>query len=317
MTPALRGLTSAQAARQLSLVGFNEAATTHRLSGVAQFLSLFLNPLVITLVVASIASAFIGEPTDAAIIALIVLTGTALNFWQTSRSQRAADTLRASVSPTATVHRDDRWTEVPMRLVVPGDLVRLTAGDLVPADALVLESKDLAVDQAMLTGESLPADKHARPGATSGGGSAAGSAGESAGESTDAPLVDRGAAATPGSPDDEARVFLGTSVVSGTGLALVVATGPRTLFGDIARRLGTRAPESEFDRGIRHFSWLILRTTMALVFFILAASLAMRRDPLESLLFAKYQMYRNVYWHHAVRSATCMFKRAVRAAVAW
>jgi Mg2+-importing ATPase len=133
----------------------------------------------------------------------------------------------------------------------------LSAGDLVPADARLVEARDLSVQQAMLTGESLPVDKHA--GAVE---------------------------AVAKSPEDPTFVFLGTSVVSGTAIAVALATGPRTVFGDIAKRLGTRAPASEFEHGLRRFSLLILRTTIVLVLFILLVALALRRDPIESLLFA-------------------------------
>jgi Mg2+-importing ATPase len=251
-------LTSAEAADLLAQYGPNEPAPVRRLSLVVQLLRLFANPLVLILLVASAISAALNQRADAVIIVTIVLVGTTINFWQTYRSQQAADRLRASVSPTATVKRDGAWQEVPLRLVVPGDVIRLSAGDLVPADARLIESRDLSVQQSMLTGESLPADKDAT-----------------------ATLRD----GEP-SPDDPARVFLGTSVVSGTASALAEATGPRTMFGDIARRLGSRTPDSEFEHGLRRFSLLILQTTIVLVLFILVVAIVLKRDPFESLLFA-------------------------------
>jgi P-type Mg2+ transporter len=258
LSDASTGLTGVEAARRLARYGPNEPAPVRRLSLVVQLLRLFANPLVLILLVASAISATLHQRADAVIIVTIVLVGTTINFWQTYRSQQAADRLRASVSPTATVKRDGTWQEVPLRLVVPGDVIRLSAGDLVPADATLLDSRDLSVQQSMLTGESLPADKHAtpppRPGAPS--------------------------------PDDPARVFLGTSVVSGIATALADATGPRTMFGDIARRLGTRTPDSEFEHGLRRFSLLILQTTVVLVLFILVVAIVLKRDPFESLLFA-------------------------------
>jgi Mg2+-importing ATPase len=249
------GLTSAEAARRLAASGPNVPVRVQRLSIVAQIARLFASPLVIILLAASVISAALGQKADALIIVTIVLVGIGINFWQTYRSQQAADRLRASVAPTATVERDGVWKELPIEVVVPGDLIRLTAGDLVPADARLTDTRDLSVQQAMLTGESLPVDKHA-------------------------------SRTAPDAADESSLVFLGTSVVSGTGTAVVLATGPATRFGDIARRLGTRAPESEFERGLRHFSLLILRTTMALMLFILLVTLALKRDPIESLLFA-------------------------------
>jgi Mg2+-importing ATPase len=192
------------------------------------------------------------------IIVTIVLVGASIDFAQTYRSQRETDRLCASVTPTATVSRDEVWQEVARRELVSGDVVRLSAGDLVPADGRLLVSRDLSVQQSMLTGESLPIEKIAGPGALTGG----------------------------SGPDSPQLVFLGTSVISGTGEALITATGPRTMFGDIARRLGTRPPESEFEHGLRRFSLLILRTTIALVLFIALVGLAVRRSAFESLLFA-------------------------------
>jgi P-type Mg2+ transporter len=251
------GLTSAQAAERLAEYGFNEPVTVRRLSALVQLLHLFANPLVLILLLASAISAALHQRADAAIIVSIVLLGIAIDFGQTYRSTRAADRLRASVAPTATVERDGEWQEIPLRTVVPGDVIRLSAGDLVPADARLIEARDLSVQQAALTGESLPVDKHAAP-----------------------------ADAAPAGPGDPAFVFLGTSVVSGTAAAVALTTGPRTLFGTIAGRLGARAPASEFEHGLRRFSLLILRTTIVLVLFILLVALTLRRDPIESLLFA-------------------------------
>ncbi|MGH9142352.1 MAG: HAD-IC family P-type ATPase, partial [Vicinamibacterales bacterium] len=252
------GLTSAEAARLLAQVGPNEPAPRRRFSAVTQLARLFANPLVIILLVASAISGSLGQRVDAMIIVTIVVLSVTINFWQSYRSEQAAERLRASVAPTATAFRDGRWQEVPLRTVVPGDAFRLSAGDLVPADGRLLESRDLSVQQSTLTGESLPADKHA---------AAADHAGEAG-------------------PDAPYLVFLGTSVVSGTGTAIASATGPRTMFGDVAARLGKRAPESEFEHGLRRFSLLILRTTVALVLFILMVGIALKHDPFESLLFA-------------------------------
>ncbi len=251
------GLTSAEARRRLDEYGLNEPAPTRHLSGVFEIVHLFANPLVLILLVASAASAWLGENVDAGIIVTIVLLSVTVNFWQSYRSQQAANRLRASVAPTATVLRDGSWQEIPIKKIVPGDVVRLSAGDLVPADARLLDSRDLSVQQSMLTGESLPADKMA-------------SAGGSHTTRPDAPNL----------------VFLGTSVVSGMATAIVTTTGSQTLFGDIATRLGSRVPETEFESGLRRFSLLILRTTMALVLFILLMGIVVKHNPLESLLFA-------------------------------
>jgi len=253
-----QGLTPQEAARRLSQVGPNEPAFAQRTAGFAQLLLFLANPLVIILLIASLISAVLGEQLNAAIIATMVLLSVALNFFQTFRSQRAADRLRAQVTPTATVRRDGAWRELPRRELVPGDVIRLAAGDLVPADARLLEACDLHVQQAALTGESLPAEKEALDGAP------------------------------PSKVLAEARnvVLLGTSVVSGTATAVIVATGAATAFGDIVARLAARAPETAFDRGLRHFGFLIMRTVVFLVLFVLVVNLAFHRPAFESLLFA-------------------------------
>jgi Mg2+-importing ATPase len=188
----------------------------------------------------------------------MVTLGVTINFWQSFRAQQTADRLRASVIPTATVCRSGAWLEVPLRTVVPGDVFRLSAGDMVPADARLVESRDLSIQQSMLTGESVPADKMV---------------------ATDTQENAEG-------PDAPNLVFLGTSVVSGTGIAVATATGAKTMFGDIAVRLQSRAPETEFDRGLRRFSFLILRTTVVLVLFILVMGITFGHDAFETLLFA-------------------------------
>ena len=253
------GLTSSEAAKRLEQFGPNEPAPRRRFSALGQVAHLFSNPLVIILLVASAISASLGQHVDASIIVTIVVLSVSINFWQSYRSEQAAEALRASVTPTATARRDGQWQEIARRTVVPGDVLRLSAGDLVPADGRLIESRDLSVQQSMLTGESLPADKHAS--------AAADHANETG-------------------PDAPHLVFLGTSVVSGTGIVIAMATGPRTLFGDVAARLGARAPESEFEHGLRRFSLLILRTTVALVLFIVLVGIALKHDPFESLLFA-------------------------------
>jgi Mg2+-importing ATPase len=239
------GLTSDEAARRLAQYGPNEPVRIRRFSALRQLLRLFASPLVVILLAAALLSGLLGQHADAGIIATIVLLGVGLNFWQTFRSGRAAEQLKASVMPTATVMRDGRWQEIPLHDVVPGDLFRLSAGDLIPADAKLVESRDMAVQQSALTGESLPVDKHAQ---------------------------------------DE--IFLGTSVISGTGTAVAATTGVRTQFGGIAERVASREPETEFEHGLHRFSVLILQTTLVLILLILTISILLKRDPFESLLFA-------------------------------
>jgi len=256
--PPWPGLTSQQAAERLARFGPNDPAPVRRGALALEILLLFLNPLVVILLVAALISAILGDRVDAAIIVLIVALSISIDFTQTFRSRRAIERLREHVSLTATVLRDGAWQEIKRHEVVPDDIVRLCAGDLVPADAQLLEARDLYVQQAALTGESMPAEKNARPG-------------------------DKAAENTPDAPD---RVFLGTSVVSGTAIAKILTTGPHTQFGAIAQRLAERPQETEFEHGLRRFGMLITRTVFFLVLFILVVRVAMHRDAFESFVFA-------------------------------
>ncbi len=273
------GLTSQEAAERLARHGSNDPLPRKRRSGVLEFLRLFLNPLVVILLTAAIASAVLGQVSDATIIIVIVAVSNTLDFIQTRRSQNAVDELRAQVAPTATVLRDGQWCEQPCTAVVPGDVVRLSAGDLVPADARLLESRDLYVQQAALTGESLPVEKQAQtaPSARPATGAAAATA-----AATSAMAAPAGVPAR----ERDDMVYLGTSIVSGAARALVVATGGATRFGDVAARLSSAPAPTAFDRGLRDFSLLITRTVMFLVLFLVLTGLLRHRDPLQSLLFA-------------------------------
>lgn len=232
--------------------GPNDPTPQRQRSHFAELLSQFANPLILILLLAGFVSAFVGEVVNAAIIVVIVSLSVVVNFIQTFRSLGAATRLRAVVAPTANVLRDGTFSDILRTEVVPGDVVRLRAGDLVPADARLVEAKDLHVQQSALTGESMPVGKASK-----------------AGDETDATMV-----------------LLGTSVVSGTATALVLATGARTVFGDIATRLRSRPPETEFDRGIKRFGELIMKAVFGLVMFILVVRIGIHRSAFESILFA-------------------------------
>ncbi len=157
---AAKGLDSEEAARRLASVGFNEPSTVVRTSAVRELMGRFASPLVAILLLASVVSAVVRDFVNAAILLCIVLSSVVVEFVQTRRSRQAADALKAQIAQTATVRRDGQYRELARRLVVPGDIVRLDAGDLVPADGVVLEGKDLHLSEAALTGESLPVEKH-------------------------------------------------------------------------------------------------------------------------------------------------------------
>jgi hypothetical protein len=251
------GLSTAEAAAGLRRWGPNELAPPPRFEALRQVLRQLANPLVLILLAASVISAVFGQAVSAVIIALMLILSVGLNFAQAYRSQKAAEHLREQVAQTATVVRDGVAREVPVREVVRGDVMHLRAGDLVPADCRLLSTKDLFVNEAALTGESLAREKHAA------------ALGErSSGEAGDT------------------DIFRGTSVVSGVGVALVVTTGPGTQFGRIAVSLVGRPTETEFERGTRRFGYLILQVVLFLVLFAFLVNALLRRDLLESLLFS-------------------------------
>ncbi|WP_131110980.1 magnesium-translocating P-type ATPase [Sulfuricystis thermophila] len=253
--PAPHGLSSSEAAERLLRYGRNQLRLHRERALLVQFLLRFRNPLVIVLLAASLVTALTGDAAGAAIIGAIVLMSITLDFVQEYRAGRAAERLAQQVAVTATVLRDGMPHEVPVAEIVPGDVVRLSAGDLVPADGRVLDARDFFVNQAQLTGEPYPVEKHAATGAAE-------------------------------SAEDEAAVFMGSSVVSGTATILIERTGPATELGKIADSLDRSPPPTAFERGTRHFGMLIMRLTMLLVLFTLLVNLAFARPLLESFLFA-------------------------------
>jgi P-type Mg2+ transporter len=255
---ALTGLTSTAAADRLRLDGPNTIGGSGRRTRLAILVSQLASPLVLVLVGASLVSLVVGDEINASIILAIVVMSAALGFVQEARSESAVAALQARLTLRATVVRDGAPHELPIPDVVRGDLVILSAGDIVPADGRVIEAIHLYVDEASLTGESAPATKTAREGALD-------------------PARDA---------DRDGLLFFGTSVVSGTGRAVITATGTRTSYGEIAQRLAERAPENDFQRGVRTFGFLIFRVTAILVIAVLAINVGLHRPVLESLLFA-------------------------------
>jgi len=225
---------------------------------IRQFLARFKNPLVVVLLLASSVSALTGEVTNFAIISGIVLLSVTLDFVQEFRANAAADKLRQSVSVRTTVLRDGQPVDIPVREVVPGDVALLSAGSLVPADALVLEAKDLFVNQSLLTGEAYPVEKHP---------------GQLANNATDLQEASN-------------TVFMGTSVIGGSARVLVMKTGAQTAMGDIADSIQKPTPATSFEIGTRRFGMLIMRLTVVLVLFVLLVNAWFHKPWLESFLFA-------------------------------
>ena len=252
-----RGLHTRQAQARLRRFGPNALRPPRRLPLLLQFLARFRSPLVLVLLVASAVAAAIGEVASFVIVSMLVVLSVALDFVQEHRAGRAAERLRQSVAVHCTVIRDGKPRDIPVSKVVPGDVVQVAAGDLIPADARVLEARDLFLRQALLTGEPYPVEKRA---------------------------LERAQGAQPESADN--AVFMGTTVISGSGRLLVVRTGSRTLMGAIQGSLEHQPPPTAFEVGTRRFGLLILRMTVLLTLFVLLVNGLLGRPWLESFLFA-------------------------------
>ena len=252
------GLTSSEAKQRLRLHGPNSLAAESRFAALLAFLSFFANPLVLILLGASAISIVLRDAVGGSIIIAIVLLSVIVNFYVEFQARHAVEDIRKQVATTAAVLRDGEERELPVAELVPGDIVKLNCGDLAPADARLLDSKDLHVRESALTGESLPVDKAA----------------------ADLPAGQHSMA------DACNSIFLGTAVQTGIGTAVIVRTGKATAFGEIAQRLAARPPETEFGRGIRHFGLMITRVIMLLVLFVLLVNLVLHRPLLESFLFS-------------------------------
>jgi len=252
------GLTSQEAALRQAKYGRNDATTVKRATTWFGLFKLLGNPLVIILLVASALSAVTGDVASFVIITSIVSLSVLLDYVQESRAQSAIDALREQVALRARARRGGVESSLPIAELVPGDVVRLAAGDLVPADGVLLSCRDLFVNQALMTGESYPVEKHAAD------------HGDPAAEISEATNV----------------ALAGTSVVSGTALQLICRTGRNTVLGQLADTLIARPPPTSFEIGLRRFSMLILRITAVLVVLVMAESMAFQRPWSEALLFA-------------------------------
>ena len=246
------GLTSAEARRRVAEFGANRIRSERRANALTLFIAQFKSPIILILIGAAIVSLFLQDRTDAALILGIVLASGVLGFWQEYSATDAVAKLRALVETKARVLRDGVEAIIPLAEVVPGDVALLSAGAIIPGDGRLLEARELFVNEAALTGETFPAEKSA----TDQGGSA------------------------------KAEVYLGTHVVSGSGKVEILATGKATRFGKIAESLRLRRPETEFERGVRRFGYLLAEITLLLVLAIFGFNVFLHKPELDSFLFA-------------------------------
>ncbi len=250
------GLTSGQAAARLATAGANVAVASRSRSLLAKLLKRLAEPLIAILLLAAAVSGATGDWQSFVVIVLIVLFSIGLDIFQEQKAEAAVEALKRSVAVTARVRRDGGHLTVPVRDIVPGDIVELTAGDLVPADGILLTGRGTLANEVALTGEAYGAEKRAGP-----------------------------CAATEAS-DATNALFAGTSIVGGEAVMLVVATGSATRFGRIALAVQEKVTPGAFERGIHALGMLILRLTGFLVLFVLLTQLVKQGLSLEAFLFA-------------------------------
>ena len=251
------GLTTDEAGKRLTTYGANRIKPKKRSDVLSQLLAQFKSPIILILIFATVLSLFLHNLVDASIIITIVIISGLLGFWQEHSASNAVDKLLAIVQIKTTALRGGTQQEIPLEYIVPGDIVILKAGDIVPGDCLVLESKDLFVDEAMLTGETFPVEKAVTvlPSETS--------------------LAQR-----------SNTVWMGTHIVSGSAKVLVILTAKNTEFGKVSERLKLKAPETEFERGIKRFGYFLGEVTLILVVLIFAINVYLHKPILDSFLFS-------------------------------
>ncbi len=259
--PAFPGLSGAEARERLRKFGPNQAVTAKPVTVWSRLWEAVKNPLVVLLLVLGAISYATDDLRSAVVIIGMAVMGVVLKVIQEAKADTAAAELKKMVHTTATALRDGRQAEIPLAEVVPGDIVLLAAGDMVPADVQLIRAKDLHINQAMLTGEALPVEKTARP--------------------ADAPAPDGETGL-----GDPALCFMGTNVVSGSAAAVVTATGARTYFGGIAAKLSQKRVETDFDKGIKSFTALMLRFMLVMVPFVFIINGATSHDWMGAFMFA-------------------------------
>ena len=257
------GLSRTEAAARLKKVGPNLVARERKPTIPEEIWNRARNPLNALLLTLAVISYFLGDVRAAVVIASMVVLAIMTAFIQEHRSNEAAARLRAMVHTTASVRRrpipsDDPFSEIPIDRLVPGDVVRLSAGDMIPADLRLLDAKDLFVNQSALTGESMPAEKHA----------------------------EAGSAEHPDPFDLPNLCFMGANVVSGYGTGVILRTGSRTFFGQLAHEIAGRRVPTAFDLGVNRFTWLMIRFIVVMVPAVFLINGLTKHDWLEALLFA-------------------------------
>ena len=256
------GLTTEEAQARLRSVGPNEVAGEARHTVLGEIISRSINPFNLLLLTLAAASYFVGDQRAAFVIAVMVLLSVSLGFFQEHRSTKAADALRRMVQTKATVRRQNgeatQEHDVPIGQIVPGDIVLLSAGDMIPADVRLISANDLFVNQSTLTGEAMPLEKNAQP------------------------HVGRAEI-----PFDLPNIcFMGSAVVSGVGRGVVMLTGARTAFGQVAATIAEQRVLTSFDKGITRVTWMMLCLMAIMVPLVFLINGVSKGNWFEALLFA-------------------------------
>ncbi len=241
------GLTTEEAIKRSRTFGYNQIAATKKRHPFIKFISYFKNPLILILMGAALISGLTGEIRSTVIILTMILLSVILNFYQEHKSDKAADKIARRIAIRAQLLRDGKNQELDTKYIVPGDIVFLTAGDIVPADGKIIKANDLFLNESSLTGESLPVEKDAEQSNT---------------------------------------IFSGTNVVSGFGQFLVTTIGLETEFGRIAQRIARPETENAFEKGIKSFGFLIIRVIALIVSIIFLINAILNKGLFDSFLFA-------------------------------
>ena len=253
-----RGLSHDAVLERRTHWGTNQVGGKHKLSVFGEILERSKNPLVIQLLVIAGVSAAMADVPSAVVVSLMIVLSVILAYVQEAQSNKAVEKLLAMVKTNCTVLRDGKENVVPLSALVPGDLVVLAAGSIIPADLRLVVAKDFFVSQSALTGESMPIEKNAAP----------------------CPREGKGALDLPNA------CFQGSNVLSGTARGVVVNTGARTYFGSISQKLAGRRVLTSFDRGVEQFTWLMIRFMVVMVTVVFLIIGLTKHDWVEALMFA-------------------------------
>lgn len=256
LNTTLKGLNEEEVDERIEKYGYNGVSAEKRKSSFLKLFENFKNPLVILLTVLAVISYITGDLSASIVMMVMVALGVVLKFIQEAKADESAEKLKSMVCTTATVIRDGSQMEVPLKNIVPGDIVHLASGDMIPADIQLITAKDLFVNQSSLTGESLPIEKNVLEG-----------------EWKDA-------------LENPNLCFMGTNVESGTAIGVVLTTGKSTYLGNLSSRMTEKRPMTSFDKGVNQYTWLMIKLIFIMapiVFFINGLT---KGNWFESFLFA-------------------------------